>query len=113
MAEPHASLAGVQNCYAWDLPGAEQEYQRAVARDPSYATTLHWRGLWTHAARGRFAVAIDHLEQAIELDPLSPPIIADLALAHAFREDFEASAMYCAARSSSTRTSIDHFGFSD
>ena len=44
---------------------------------------------------GRFAVAVDYLEQAIELDPLSPPIIADLALVHAFREDFEAAEMYC------------------
>ena len=35
------------------------------------------------------------LEQAIELDPLSPPIIADLALVHAFRDDFDAAAMYC------------------
>jgi tetratricopeptide (TPR) repeat protein len=40
-------------------------------------------------------VAVNSLEQAIELDPLSPPIIADLALVHAFREDFDAAAMYC------------------
>ena len=66
-----------------------------MALDPSYATTLHWLGLFVHAARGRFAPAVDCLEQAIELDPLSPPIIADLGLVHAFREDFDRAAMYC------------------
>jgi len=95
LAEAHASLAAVKNCYEWDLGGAEQGYQRSMALDSSYATTLHWLGLWIHAAVGRFAAAVDCLEQAIELDPLSPPIIADLALAHAFREDFDAAAMYC------------------
>jgi tetratricopeptide (TPR) repeat protein len=41
------------------------------------------------------AEAVDSLEQAIEMDPLSPPIISDLGLAHAFRENFDAAAMYC------------------
>jgi serine/threonine protein kinase/TolB-like protein/Tfp pilus assembly protein PilF len=95
LAEAHASLAAVNNCYEWDLRAAEQGYQRSIALDSSYATTLHWLGLWIHAATGRFAVAIDYLEQAIELDPLSPPIISDLALVHAFRHDFDAAAMYC------------------
>jgi tetratricopeptide (TPR) repeat protein len=95
LAEAHASLAAVKNCYEWDLRAAEQEYQRSMALDSSYATTLHWLGIWIHAAVGRFAVAVNYLEQAIELDPLSPPIIADLALTHSFREDFDAAGMYC------------------
>jgi tetratricopeptide (TPR) repeat protein len=95
LAEAHTSLAAVKSCYEWDLGDAEAEYLRSLALDSSYATTFHWRGLLCHAALGRFALATDDLEQAIELDPLSPPIIADLALVHAFREDFDAAAMYC------------------
>ena len=95
LAEAHASLAAVKNCYEWDLQAAEAGYKLAMSLDPSYATTLHWLGLLLHAAAGRFALAVDCHEQAIELDPLSPPIIADLALLHAFREDFTAAAMYC------------------
>jgi serine/threonine-protein kinase len=94
-AETHASLAAVHNCFDWDLHAAEQGYRRAIELDPSYATALHWLGIFLQATRGRLAEAIDSLEQAIELDPLSPPIIADLGLAHAFREDFDAAAMYC------------------
>jgi tetratricopeptide (TPR) repeat protein len=95
LAEAHTSLAAVKNCYEWALHAAEAEYRRSLALDPSYATTLHWLGLFYHAAAGRFALAVDFLEQAIELDPLSPPIIADLGLVHAFREDFAAAEMYC------------------
>jgi serine/threonine-protein kinase len=95
LAEAHASLAAVKNCYEWDLAGAEAGYRRSIALDPSYATTLHWLGLLIHAARGEFAVAISCHEQAIELDPLSPPIIADLSLVYAFHEDFDRAAMYC------------------
>jgi serine/threonine-protein kinase len=94
-AETHASLAAVHNCFDWDLHAAEQGYRTAIGLDPSYATALHWLGMFLQAASGRLAEAVESLEQAIELDPLSPPIIADVGLAHAFRENFDAAAMYC------------------
>jgi len=95
LAETHASLAAVHNCFDWDLPGAERGYRSAIELDPSYATALHWLGMFLQATRGQLAEAVDSLEQAIELDPLSPPIIADLGLAHAFRGNFDAAGMYC------------------
>jgi serine/threonine-protein kinase len=95
LAEAHASLAAVRNCYGWDLEAAEAGYGRSMQLDASYAITRHWLGMFLHAARGRFAVALDCLEQAIELDPLSTPIIADVALVHLFREEFDAAVMYC------------------
>jgi serine/threonine-protein kinase len=94
-AETHASLAAVHNCFDWDLHAAEQSYRRAIELDPSYATALHWLAMFLQATSGRLAEAVDSLEQAIEMDPLSPPIISDLGLAHAFRENFDAAAMYC------------------
>lgn len=94
-AETHASLAAVRSGFEWNLDAAEQGFRRAIELDPSYATALHWRGIFLQAARGRLQEAVDSLEQAIELDPLSPPIIADLGLAHAFREAFDPAAMYC------------------
>jgi len=94
-AETHASLAAVHNCFDWDLHAAEEGYRSAIELDPSYATALHWLGMFLQATSGRLAEAVDSLEQAIELDPLSPPIIADVGLVHAFRENFDAAAMYC------------------
>jgi len=93
-AEAHASLAAVRNVFECDLDAAEQGYDRAIDLDPSYATAFHWRGLWLQAARGQLTEGIDSLEQAVELDPLSAPIIADLGMAHAFGESFDAATMY-------------------
>jgi len=90
-AETHASQAAVSNCFDWDLGAAEHGYRRAIELDPSYATAFHWLGIWLQAARGYLADAVATLEQAVELDPLSPPIIADLGLVHAFAENFDAA----------------------
>ena len=95
LAEAHASLAGVRNCFEWDLHAAEEGYRRAIDLDPSYATALHWRGIFLEATRGQLTQAVSSLDQAIDLDPMSPSIVADLGLACAFREDFDAAAMYC------------------
>jgi tetratricopeptide (TPR) repeat protein len=93
-AETHASLAAVNNCFEWDFDAAEHGYRRAIELDPSYATAFHWLGVWLLGARGQLAKAVDSLEQAVELDPLSSPIIADLGLVHAFAESFEAASMH-------------------
>jgi serine/threonine-protein kinase len=95
LAEAHASLAAVRNCYEWDLAAAERGYRRAIELDASYATAFHWLGLWVYATQRKPAAAVECLEQAIELDPLSPPIIADAGLARAFEEQFDAAQMYC------------------
>jgi TolB-like protein len=95
LAEAHASLAAVKNCYEWDRGGAEVHYQSSLALDPSYATSRHWYGLFALATAGRFHDATAQLESAIQLDPLSQPIIADLGLLHAFRLDLEATVDKC------------------
>jgi serine/threonine-protein kinase len=93
-AETHASHAAVRNCFDWDLDAADEGYRRAIELDPSYATTFHWLGVWLQACSGRLPDAVNTLEQAVELDPLSPPIISDLGLVHAFAENFEVAAMH-------------------
>jgi len=93
-AEAYASVAAVRNVFEWDLDASERAYERAIELDPSYATAFHWRGLWLQAARGQLTEAVESLEQAVELDPLSSPIIADLGIAHAFGGHFDAASMY-------------------
>lgn len=95
LADAHASLAAVKNCYEWDWPAAESGYRRSFALDPSYATAHHWYALFALATSGRLDEAVDELERSIRLDPLSQPILADLAMVHCFRKGVAAAVRQC------------------
>jgi serine/threonine-protein kinase len=70
LAEAHASLGFVKFYYDWDWPGAEREFQRAIALNPKYPPGHQW---YAHLlmARGRTSEAIAAAKRAVELDPLS------------------------------------------
>ncbi len=78
LAEAHSTLATVRMYADWDWTGAEAEFQRAIALNPSYATARHWYGLYL-AFRGQTREAEQELERAHELDPLSSIIKLNLA----------------------------------
>jgi serine/threonine-protein kinase len=75
-AEAYTSLATVKGSYEWDRTGAEQDFRRAIALNPSYATAHHWFA--DHlVSLGRFDEGIAEIAVAQSLDPLSPSISAD------------------------------------
>jgi serine/threonine-protein kinase len=78
LAEAHASL-GYADGYEWDWSGAEREFQRAIALDPSYPTAHHWRATNYLEPMGRLDEAYAEFERAQELDPLSLVISATMA----------------------------------
>ena len=43
LAEPHATLGVVKRDFEWDWAGAEEDFQRAITRNPSYVEAYHWR----------------------------------------------------------------------
>jgi tetratricopeptide (TPR) repeat protein len=57
---------------------AEKEFKRAIAINPNYATAHHWYGNCLLLALGRFDEAISETQRAVELDPLSLIINADV-----------------------------------
>ncbi|NIM59022.1 MAG: protein kinase, partial [Candidatus Aminicenantes bacterium] len=70
VGEAYVSLANIKAWLDWDIPGAEQEFKRAIVLNPSNAEAHHQ---YSHllAAAGRFEEAIDEMKQALELEPLS------------------------------------------
>ncbi|HZS05511.1 MAG TPA: BTAD domain-containing putative transcriptional regulator [Blastocatellia bacterium] len=78
LAEAHTSLAFVRMIQDWDLPGARVGFERAIALNPSYATAHHWYA-YDLAALEQPGGAISEIKRALELDPVSLPINADLA----------------------------------
>src|ERR1700674_428918 len=57
---------------------SEQEFRRAIELNPNYATAHHWFGNSLLVTLARFDEAIKEGQRAVELDPLSLIINADL-----------------------------------
>jgi eukaryotic-like serine/threonine-protein kinase len=71
-AEAHAALGQVRECFEADRSGAENEYKRAIALNPNYATAHHW---YAHLLLGwRDQEGLDQVQQALRLDPVSPNV---------------------------------------
>jgi len=78
LAEAHIALAFLLYGADLDMAGSISEFQRAIALNPNYATAHHWYGNGPLTALGRFDEAMAEGKRAVELDPLSPVINADL-----------------------------------
>ena len=75
-AEAHTALALIVQNYDYDWKTSEQEFHRAIALDPNYATAHQWYAehlMWL----GRFDEAFAESERARQLDPLSLVIATD------------------------------------
>jgi TolB-like protein/class 3 adenylate cyclase/Tfp pilus assembly protein PilF len=69
LALAHTALAAVHEFYDWDWDGAEAEFRRALDLDPSDATANFWYAM--HRMSLKEKDALEHIERARELDPLS------------------------------------------
>jgi tetratricopeptide (TPR) repeat protein len=76
-AEGHAALAMLQ-LFDFKFKESEEEFKRAIELNPNYATAHHWYGNSLLVTLGRFDEAVAQGKRAIELDPLSLIVNADL-----------------------------------
>ena len=79
VAEAQVAL-GKLNFFQMDLADSMREYQRAIELNPNYATAHQWFGNDSLVSLGRFDEAVAEGKRAVELDPLSPIINADLGV---------------------------------
>lgn len=70
LAEAHASLAAVACRWDWDWAQAETEFKRAIELNPHGASVRHGYALFLAALR-RFPEALEQINHASEIDPLS------------------------------------------
>src|SRR5438128_9221557 len=89
LAEAHLALGKVLFFSEIDLPGALREYQRAIELQPNDATAHHWLGNDALSALGRCEEASAQGKRAVELDPLSPVINADLGATFYYAHRFD------------------------
>jgi serine/threonine-protein kinase len=96
-AEAHTSLAHIKATQDWDWKAAELEYQHAIHLDSRYPAAHHWYGISCLAPMGRLNEALEELQLAQALDPVSSIIARDLAVIHYYRRDFHAALEQCDA----------------
>ena len=77
LTEAHTSLGTILFRYDWDWAGAEGEFKRATALNPSYGRAHHDYA-WFLVAHERFDEALTEIRRAQELDPLSPLANSDV-----------------------------------
>ena len=78
LGEAHTSLAQAVSAYDFDFERADREFRRGIELSPNYATGHQWYAESGLAALGRFDEAIAEMKRALELDPLSVIINADV-----------------------------------
>jgi len=88
LAEAHCTLGLIKSWYDLDWSGAEREFKMALALDPSQITALIWQSLYL-AAVGRHQEAIESLQRAREIEPLSATVNLYLGSAHTFAGQYD------------------------
>jgi TolB-like protein/Tfp pilus assembly protein PilF len=78
LAEAHTSLGGILCSYDFDVASSTKEFERAIALNPNYAAAHHWFSVGPLLIVGQFDRAIAEGKRAVQLDPLSMSINADL-----------------------------------
>jgi TolB-like protein/tetratricopeptide (TPR) repeat protein len=86
LAEAHTALALIKDRYDWDWAGAEAEYKRAIELSPNDFAGHHKYGSFL-SRLGRHDEAIEELRFALQLDPISVNVNADLGLAYLFADE--------------------------
>lgn len=88
LAEARTVLGFVCYRFDWDWAAAEDNFKRAIQLKPGYHAAHHWYGEFL-AVMCRFEESFAALKTALELDPLSISINADLALSYLFARRYE------------------------
>ena len=90
LADAWASLGAVRWWFEWDWKGAEEAYRRAIELNPNYSLA-HDGYAMLLSAQGRFDEAIEQVNRAVELDPLSLSIAVHSGWPYYFKHDFESA----------------------
>ena len=80
LASAHYAMATAHTWYDWDWAGADREFRRGLELNPNDALGRNWHGGYL-SVLGRHDDAIAEQQRALELDPLSVIVNANLARA--------------------------------
>lgn len=88
LAEAYTSRAFVRLAYDWDWLGAQSDFQQALKLNPKYPTAHQWYASYL-MQMGKFSLAKQEIEEAHNLDPLSPIISANSGLYSYYEKNYD------------------------
>ncbi len=88
MAPAHAARAYTEFMWREDWAAAEQQFRRALELDDNYVPAHQWFALYL-AAQGRTDEALQQMQFAQKIDPLSPSVHAGLGYVYYFARDYD------------------------
>jgi DNA-binding winged helix-turn-helix (wHTH) protein/TolB-like protein/cytochrome c-type biogenesis protein CcmH/NrfG len=90
----HASRGFIQMFLEWKWRDAESSFQKSIQLNPGDATAHHWYATLLEI-EGRNEEARAELQRALEIDPLSHNLLADLGQAYYFAHQYDKAKEYC------------------
>lgn len=94
LAEPHATIGFIRTFWDWQLTEADPHFKRAIALSPSYATAHQWYAI-NLVARAQVGAALAEMQQALDLEPQSVSINADMCQLLYFARKYDAAVDRC------------------
>jgi len=95
LGDAHTTLAWAKFTLDWDVPGAEEQFRRAIELNPGDARGHAWYGTFL-AMRGRVDDSLQQVKSARELDPLSLANTSTAAfLAYYSARDYDKAIQVC------------------
>jgi tetratricopeptide (TPR) repeat protein len=88
LAEAHTALGYADIHYLWRWEEAKQEFDRALALNPSYSHAHHWHSHYL-TARGLAAESLEASRKALEVDPLDLIINVHMAWHYWFAREYD------------------------
>ena len=89
LSDAHVALAEVKGLYDFDFKESIAEYERTIQLNPNDATAHHWLAIDALAAMGQTEREVAEMKRALELDPLSLIINANLGFAYIHARRFD------------------------
>ena len=89
LSDAITTLASIKAVYEFDFTSAAREYERAIQLNPNDATAHHWFATDVLTFTGQQPQALAEMKRALELDPLSLIINANLGVAYVYNVRLE------------------------
>ncbi len=94
LADAYTSRAIIETDFEWNGPAAEADFRKALALAPNSAAAHHWYA--RHLAEfGRAQEALEEINSAQKLDPLSPTIRVSKAKIHFVNRRYDEAIQAC------------------